>query len=145
MKANSFKMTVFQTENIQSKLMNSYYELTYIISPVLEDEQYPTVIQRINDLITSNGGTVEEVEEWGLRKFAYEMDKKQTGFYVNLYFEGPATTIEPIERAMRIDDEIMRYLTLKYDAKMMRHRELVKKNAVPEVFPVVEEEITEED
>jgi small subunit ribosomal protein S6 len=137
-------MTVFQTENIQSKLMNSYYELTYIISPVLEDEQYPAVIQRINDLVTSNGGAIEEVQEWGLRKFAYEMDKKQTGFYVNLYFEGPATAIEPIERSMRIDDEIMRYLTLKYDAKMMRHRELIKKNTVPEVFPVVEEE-TEED
>ena len=97
--------------------MNSYYELTYIISPVLEDEQYPAVIQRINDLITSSGGAIDEVEEWGLRKFAYEMDKKQTGFYVNLYFEGPATAIEPIERAMRIDGEIMRYLTLKYDAK----------------------------
>ena len=137
-------MTVFQTENIQSKLMNSYYELTYIISPVLEDEQYPAVIQRINDLVTSNGGAIEEVQEWGLRKFAYEMDKKQTGFYVNLYFEGPATAIEPIERSMRIDDEIMRYLTLRYDAKMMRHRELVKKNAVPEVFPVVEEEIEED-
>ena len=136
-------MTVFQTENIQSKLMNSYYELTYIISPVLEDEQYPAVIQRINDLVTSNGGTIEEVQEWGLRKFAYEMDKKQTGFYVNLYFEGPATAIEPIERSIRIDDEIMRYLTLKYDAKMMRHRDLVNKNAVPEVFPVVEEETEE--
>ena len=39
--------------------MNSYYELTYIISPVLEDEQYPAVIQRINDLVTSNGGAIE--------------------------------------------------------------------------------------
>ena len=68
------------------------------------------------------------------------MDKKQTGFYVNLYFEGPATAIEPIERSMRIDDEIMRYLTLRYDAKMKRHKELVKKNAVPEVFPIIEEE-----
>ena len=58
---NSFKMTVFQIENIQSKPMNSYYELTYIISPVLEDEQYPAVIQRINDLITSSGGAIEEV------------------------------------------------------------------------------------
>ena len=125
--------------------MNSYYELTYIISPVLEDKEYPAVIQRINDLITSSGGAVDEVEEWGLRKFAYEMDKKQTGFYVNLYFEAPATAVEPIERAMRIDGEIMRYLTLKYDAKMKRHKELVKNNAVPEVFPVIEEDDSEED
>lgn len=125
--------------------MNSYYELTYIISPVLEDKQYPAVIQRINDLITSSGGAVDEVEEWGLRKFAYEMDKKQTGFYVNLYFEAPATAVEPIERAMRIDGEIMRYLTLKYDAKMKRHKELVKNNAVPEVFPIIEEDDSEDD
>ena len=125
--------------------MNSYYELTYIISPVLEDKQYPAVIQRINDLITSSGGAVDEVEEWGLRKFAYEMDKKQTGFYVNLYFEAPATAVEPIERAMRIDSEIMRYLTLKYDAKMKRHKELVKNNAVPEVFPIIEEDDSEDD
>ena len=125
--------------------MNSYYELTYIISPVLEDKQYPAVIQRINDLITSSGGAVAEVEEWGLRKFAYEMDKKQTGFYVNLYFEAPATAVEPIERAMRIDGEIMRYLTLKYDAKMKRHKELVKNNAVPEVFPIIEEDDSEDD
>ena len=48
--------------------------------------------------------------------------------------EGPATAIEPIERAMRIDGEIMRYLTLKYDAKMKRHKELVKKNAVQKSF-----------
>ena len=125
--------------------MNSYYELTYIISPVLEDKQYTAVIQRINDLITSSGGAVDEVEEWGLRKFAYEMDKKQTGFYVNLYFEAPATAVEPIERAMRIDGEIMRYLTLKYDAKMKRHKELVKNNAVPEVFPIIEEDDSEDD
>ena len=125
--------------------MNSYYELTYIISPVLEDKQYPAVIQRINDLITSSGGAVDEVEEWGLRKFAYEMDKKQTGFYVNLYFEAPATAVEPIERAMRIDGEIMRYLTLKYDAKMKRHKELVKNNAVPEGFPIIEEDDSEDD
>ena len=125
--------------------MNSYYELTYIISPVLEDKQYPAVIQRINDLITSSGGAVDEVEEWGLRKFAYEMDKKQTGFYVNLYFEAPATAVEPIERAMLIDGEIMRYLTLKYDAKMKRHKELVKNNAVPEVFPIIEEDDSEDD
>ena len=120
--------------------MNSFYELTYIIRPTLEDDQYPAVVEKINNLITSNGGTIEEVEEWGLRKFAYEMDKKQSGYYVNMYFTAPATTISPVERNMRIDDDIMRYLTLKYDAKMLRHRDLIKKNAVPEVFPIVDED-----
>ena len=71
---------------------------------------------------------------------AYEIDKKQSGYYVNMYFEAPAETINKVERTMRIDDEIMRYLTLKYDAKMLRHRELVKKNAVPDIFAVEEEQ-----
>jgi small subunit ribosomal protein S6 len=125
--------------------MNSSYELTYIIRPTLEDDQYPAVVEKINNLITSNGGTIEEVEEWGLRKFAYEMDKKQSGYYVNMYFTAPATTINPVERNMRIDDDIMRYLTLKYDAKMLRHRDLIKKNAVPEVFPIVDEDDDSDD
>jgi small subunit ribosomal protein S6 len=62
-----------------------------------------------------------------------------------MYFTAPATTISPVERNMRIDDDIMRYLTLKYDAKMLRHRDLIKKNAVPEVFPIVDEDDESDD
>ena len=121
-------------------MSKNYYELTYIINPVLEEDQFGAVIEKVNKLITDNGGEIEEVDDWGLRKFAYEIDKKQSGYYVNMYFEAPAETINKVERTMRIDDEIMRYLTLKYDAKMLRHRELVKKNAVPDIFAVEEEQ-----
>jgi len=71
------------------------------------------------------------------------MNDKSSGYYVNAYFTAPGELIEKLERALRIDDEIMRYLTLKYDAKMMRHRELQRKGAVPNVF--VEENEEEED
>lgn len=57
-----------------------------------------------------------------------------------MYLEAPAEAIPVVERFLRIEDNYMRYLTLKYDAKMLRHRELVKKNAVPDVFEVAEEE-----
>ena len=73
------------------------------------------------------------------RKLAYEIDKKNSGYYVNMYLTAPVEAISIIERALRIDDHFMRYLTLKYDAKMFRHRDLVKKNAVPNVFEVQEE------
>ena len=56
-----------------------------------------------------------------------------------MYLTGPAEAIAVVERALRIDDHFMRYLTLKFDAKMLRHRDLVKKNAVPNVFEIVEE------
>ena len=56
-----------------------------------------------------------------------------------MYLTGPAEAIAAVERALRIDDHFMRSLTLKFDAKMVRHRDLVKKNAVPNVFEIVEE------
>jgi small subunit ribosomal protein S6 len=115
-------------------MSRNYYELTYIINPVLEDDQTKEIVERFTALIRDNDGEIDEVDEWGIRKFAYEMDKKSSGYYVNAYFTAPGELIEKLERALRIDDNIMRYLTLKYDAKMLRHRELQRKNAVPEVF-----------
>lgn len=126
-------------------MSRNYYELTYIINPVLEDDQTKEVVEKFTEFIRDNGGEIDEVDEWGIRKFAYEMDKKTSGYYVNAYFTAPGELIEKLERTLRIDDNIMRYLTLKYDAKMLRHRELQRKNAVPPVFVDEEEEETEED
>ncbi len=120
-------------------MSKNYYEFTYIVNPVLEEEQYKEAVEKVNNLFTDNGSEIEEVDEWGLRKLAYEIDKKNSGYYVNMYLTGPAEAIAVVERALRIDDHFMRYLTLKFDAKMLRHRDLVKKNAVPNVFEIVEE------
>ncbi|WP_018126878.1 30S ribosomal protein S6 [Balneola vulgaris] len=126
-------------------MSKNYYEFTYIINPVLDEDKFAAVVDRVNKLIESNGGEIEEVDEWGLRKLAYEIDKKGTGYYVNMYFSAPVEAIAPIERNLRIDDDVLRYLTLKYDAKMLRHRELQKKNAVPDIFAVEEEENAEKE
>ncbi|HEX6981202.1 MAG TPA: 30S ribosomal protein S6 [Balneolaceae bacterium] len=126
-------------------MSRSYYELTYIINPVLEDDQTKEVVEKFTEFIRGNGGEIDEVDEWGIRKFAYEMDKKTSGYYVNAYFTAPGELIEKLERTLRIDDNIMRYLTLKYDAKMLRHRELQRKNAVPAVFLDEEDEEQEGD
>jgi len=107
-------------------MKKNFYELTYIVNPVLDEEEYKSVVEKFTKLLTDNDAEVEEVDEWG--------------YYVNAYFDAPAAAIEKIERAMRIDDNVMRYLTLKYDAKMLRHRELQKKNEVPDIFAVQEEE-----
>lgn len=125
-------------------MSRNYYELTYIINPVLEDDQYEEIVNKVNTFIRDNGGEIDEVDEWGIRKFEFEMDNKTSGYYVNMYFNAPGALIEKLERSLRIDDHVMRYLTLKYDAKMLRHRELQRKNAVPEVF-VEENEGEEED
>jgi len=121
-------------------MSKSYYEFTYIINPVLDEDKFAAVVDKVTKLIEKHGGEVDEVDEWGLRPFAYDIDKKSNGFYVNMYFNAPVEAIEKIERPLRIDDDVLRFLTLKYDAKMLRHRELQKKNAVPDVFAVEAEE-----
>jgi len=126
-------------------MSRNYYELTYIISPVLEDDEYEKIVEKFTELIRDNGGEIDEVDEWGIRKFEYEMDSKSSGYYVNAYFTAPGELIEKLERSLRIDDQIMRYLTLKYDAKMMRHREQQRKGTVPNVFVEEHDDEEEED
>jgi small subunit ribosomal protein S6 len=127
-------------------MSKNYYEFTYIINPVLEEDMFKETVDKVNKLIEDNGGEIDEVDEWGLRQFAYDIDKKGSGYYVNMYFTAPAEAIASVERQLRIDDNVLRFLTLKYDAKMLRHRELQKKNEVPDIFAVEDEdEETEED
>ncbi len=126
-------------------MSRNYYELTYILNPVLEDDQYEAIVEKFNEIVRDNDGEIDEVDEWGIRKFEFEMDNKSSGYYVNAYFTAPGELIEKLERALRIDDHVLRYLTLKYDAKMMRHRELQRKNAVPQVFVEDHDEDEDED
>jgi len=124
--------------------MTNFYEMTYILNPVLDEEKFSEIVDYVNKLITDNGGEITEVDEWGVKKLAYDIDNKGTGYYVNLYFTATPNVIELVEKNMRIHDDIMRYLTLKYDSKMNRHYELRKKGELPVLFEE-EEENNEED
>lgn len=96
------------------------YELTYIVNAVLNSDQLKGVVNRIAEFIQQNGGKVLESEEWGTQRLAYPIRKKRNGFYVNLYFEADPSLIARLERTLEIDDDILRYLTLKMDAVMLR-------------------------
>lgn len=125
--------------------MSYFYEMTYILNPVLDEEKFSEVVDFVNNLVTKNGGEIVEVDEWGVKSLAYDIENKGTGYYVNMYFNAPADLIEVVERNMRIHDDIMRYLTLKYDAKMMRHYELRKNGEQPTIFEEEEENSNDED
>lgn len=126
-------------------MKKDFYEMTYILNPVLDDEKFSELVSFVNKLVEDNGGEVVDVDEWGVRKLAYDIDKKSTGYYVNMYFNAPANAIEVVERNMRINDDIMRYLTMKYDPKMLRYYELRKKGDLPVVFEDVDEENEDND
>lgn len=103
---------------------NKYqYELTYVISGVVQQNQVDDIVRKVNHLIENNGGDVLEVDEWGNQRLAYEIDRKRSGYYVNMYFKSPGTLIQRLERELQINDDVLRYLTLRMDAKMKRHYE----------------------
>ena len=102
------------------------YELTYIINPVRKEDQINGLVNRVNNYIEKNDGEILEVDEWGNRRMAYSIDKKRSGHYVNVYFRAPGSMIFGLERTMEINDDVLRYLTLKMDKKMLRHYERTK-------------------
>ena len=99
------------------------YELTYIVNSVISDEQVKDLISRITAYISEAGGEIIEVDEWGQRRLAYPIQKKRNGYYVNMYFRSTGTIVPRLERALEIDDNVLRYMTLRMDAKMIRHYE----------------------
>ena len=99
------------------------YELTYIVNAVLNEDQIKSVVQRVTKLIDENDGEILAMDEWGNKRLAYPINKKRNGYYVNIHMNAPGGIIPRLERALEIDDDILRYLTLRMDAKMLRHFE----------------------
>ncbi len=92
------------------------YELAVVVSAKLEDEARAEVIEKVNALVARFGGNVTEVEEWGKKKLAYEIQKMKEGFYYFVKFESDATVPGEIEQRIRIMDGVIRYLCVKQEA-----------------------------
>ena len=89
------------------------YEVTVILGAKLEDEARAKVLERIKGYITRYNGTVGEIEEWGKRKLAYEIQRQTEGFYYLISFEGDQTTPNGLESELRILEPVLRYLVVK--------------------------------
>ena len=100
--------------------MNTY-ELTYIINPVRSDEQTRDLVGRVRTFLDENGAEILAHEEWGSRRLAYTIDRKRNGYYVNVVYRAEGDIVARLERTLQINDDVLRYLTLKMDAKMERH------------------------
>lgn len=92
------------------------YEAMYIIKPTVEAEARTAVIEKFSQIITANGGTVESVEELGMKKLAYEINYIGEGFYVLVNFAADAALPAELERNFRINENIMRYIVIKKEA-----------------------------
>lgn len=92
------------------------YELAVVVSAKLEDEARANVIEKVKALITRFGGNVTDVDEWGKRRFAYEIQKMTEGFYYFVHFEAESTVPGEVEQRIRIMDNVLRYLCVKQEA-----------------------------
>ena len=92
--------------------MNSY-ELLYILNNELADEAKEAVIEKLNAVVTGNGGTVDNVDKWGTKRLAYPINYKNEGYYVLVNFTAPATLPDELERVMRITDAVVRFMIVK--------------------------------
>ena len=89
------------------------YELLYIISSSETDESKEATINKVKALIEKNGGEIEGVDKWGMRKFAYPINFKNEGYYVLVNFKAPAEAVEVINNAMNITENIVRQMFIK--------------------------------
>ncbi|HEX3006018.1 MAG TPA: 30S ribosomal protein S6 [Bacteroidales bacterium] len=91
------------------------YETVFIVTPVLSEAQMKEAVMKFRSLITEEGGTVVHEEDWGLRKLAYPIQKKSTGFYYLIEFKSSPEFINKLETEYRRDERVIRFLTLKLD------------------------------
>ena len=88
------------------------YETTYIIDAQLEDSAIEERIQRITDFLSSRAQEVIQIDRWGERRLAYEIKKRQQGYYVFMQCQAESTVVSELEQMFRLDEGILRYLTV---------------------------------
>ncbi len=103
--------------------MMNQYETVFILTPVLSDQQMKETVEKFKDLLTSQGAEIINEENWGLKKMAYPIQKKSTGFYGLLEFKAEPQVIEKLEVAYRRDERVLRFITVKNEKYAAQYAE----------------------
>jgi small subunit ribosomal protein S6 len=117
--------------------MLNQYETVFIATPVLSENQMKEAVLKFKKIITDNEGEIIHEENWGLKKLAYPIQKKSTGFYYLIEFRGPGSIVEKLEVQYRRDERIIRFLTFKMDKFAVEYAE--KKRRQKESAKITEE------
>ena len=96
------------------------YENLFIVKPDATEEEIDALIDLMSKGITSNGGTIDKVDKWGKRRLAYRVEKQREGFYILLQFTAEPTVVKEFERRMRVQDSIIKFLTVRIDETLKR-------------------------
>lgn len=89
------------------------YETMYILTPDMEAEQQAELVQKYQNFVTEQGGTIDQLQEIGKRRMAYEIRRYREGYYVLMQYSADTDFTRELERIMRIEDKVLRYLTVR--------------------------------
>ena len=99
------------------------YETVFILTPVLSDDQMKEAAAKFKKVLTDNGAEILSEEAWGLKKMAYAIQKKSTGFYYLVEFKAEPSVIKTLETAFRRDEKVIRFQTVKLDKYAVEYAE----------------------
>jgi small subunit ribosomal protein S6 len=105
------------------------YESVIILTPLLSDEAAKEVIAKFSKILTDNGAEIIQEDNWGLRKLAYPIEKKTTGYYHLTEFKAPGELINKLEVEYRRDERVMRFLTIALDKHAIAYNEKKRSGA----------------
>jgi small subunit ribosomal protein S6 len=108
------------------------YESVVIINAALEDPQIEQTVSSVKENIKSNGGEITDFEDWGRKRLAYSIDNSKSGYYLVARFTAPTSSIKEFERTLKLDENIIRYLTISLNKKDLIHIEEQKKRKLEE-------------
>ncbi len=103
--------------------MLNHYETVFICTPVLSEPQVKETVKKFRDIITSAGGEMIHEEDWGMKKLAYPIQKKSTGFYNLFEFKASPDSISKLEIDFRRDERVIRFMTVKLDKHAVEYSE----------------------
>ena len=104
------------------------YETLFVVKPTLTDEETATQIAKIKDIVAKNGGELLATDDMGMRKLAYPVEKNDRGYYTILFYNAEGTLISELERNLKINEEVIKFLTVKY----VKQKELAQFNKLVE-------------
>ena len=105
------------------------YETVFIVTPVLSDDQMKEAVKKYEDHLAQAGAEIVHEENWGMRKLAYPIQKKSTGFYHLIEFKADGNILADVETELKRDERILRFLTVKLDKHAIAYNEKKRKKA----------------
>ena len=105
------------------------YETVFILTPVLSEDQMKETVKKYEDQLTNNGAEIVHEENWGMRKLAYPIQKKSTGFYQLIEYKAEGYVIADVETELKRDERVLRFLTVKLDKHAVAYNEKKRKKA----------------